>query len=401
MVKKTMVFGFCLFLFPGLLACEIKVQAGNWNGFNSVTLENEFLKVTVLPEKSGRIAEFIYKPEGSNYFLPYQEKSKDNNPLLALAGTVDHNFGGWEDWFWEVGPQKTRLTYQFLIERKEDSVSLVLKRPGGQGNINLERIITLTERSQVLKVDVKIKNQTSQEYSYWMHSMVQVGGDFNYDDYNIIPLRKCPEKVPLSLYNQTEIVSEEMLLKRRFVKDVGPMYLAGQPWWAVGDGKKDFGFGQVIRPESLIKERTVFYAWCGEEWGKPAMSQEIIFPPVKSGEERIYTIYLIPLLGVSNLSYLNPEVGIYTSGLEKIQKEGSFELWVIPHNEIKEALLTLSAKDWQVSIPFKNLIPGKKVVQKIRLPSQLTRMAELTINGRWTGPVIDEQFKFFKEKDEW
>ncbi len=397
MEKKLTLFIILLLFSSSVNSATIK--KGEYFGYESLILENEYIKATIIPDSNGRIAEYIYKPIGSNYFLPYQEQRISTNPLLELARAVvaETNFGGYEDWCWETGLQKSKIKYEAKVLKKEGrEVAVALIPPGEKGGVRLERTVSLKDKSTELKIEISINNQSESSYSYWMHSMVQVGGDFKYDDYIIFPLRKTSRRF---LNNKTEIVPEESLLvKKRVREEPNLFYLPSQPWWALIDKKKRLIVGQVISPTLLTKERTVLYSNCGESWDSsgpvmvqiPAMTQEIIFPIVKPEEERTFTISLVTISGMDNLSYLNREMGISVE-----QKEGYFQAKLSPTKEIKDITLILFLSSPQKKYQIKKLFlselrPGKILEKKIILPDNLSPGEYLLIGELITSSGKDE-----------
>ena len=132
-MRRTVTLGLIL-LSMTLLACAVSsaatVKSGLWNGRKSIILENRYLKVTVLPDANGRIAEYIYKPSSQSLFLPYAEKGGDV-PLLTLVGIAEHNSGGWDELFVETGLQMNKINYAYKVERSARRASVILTRPAG------------------------------------------------------------------------------------------------------------------------------------------------------------------------------------------------------------------------------------------------------------------------------
>ena len=74
-------------------------------------MENDLVRVTILPQANAAITEYYFKPSGFNAILPV------DNPKFALTKDVavaDTNFGGYKDWNFETRRRqgRTRLLLQ-------------------------------------------------------------------------------------------------------------------------------------------------------------------------------------------------------------------------------------------------------------------------------------------------
>jgi len=81
-----------------------RLRHGTLDGLRSVTLDNELLRVTVLPGKGGDVVEFLYKPTDTDFvWLSPQGLRDPRDHLLGAADDVaqfvDHYEGGWQEVF--------------------------------------------------------------------------------------------------------------------------------------------------------------------------------------------------------------------------------------------------------------------------------------------------------------
>ncbi|MEM4313014.1 MAG: DUF5107 domain-containing protein [Thermoplasmata archaeon] len=153
--------------------------------FNAYVLENEFLKVTLVPEFGGRIISIIYKPTGHEQLYC--------NPVGAPYGIGK----GWfyYNWLMVYGgifptlpePEHGKawlLPWEFrIIKNTTDSVSCKMswqdtiqleridlnKWKYGKTNLKCDFIVTLVTQKSSLDVDVILYNESNKslDYEYW------------------------------------------------------------------------------------------------------------------------------------------------------------------------------------------------------------------------------------------
>jgi hypothetical protein len=336
--------------------------------------------------------EYIYKPSRQSLFLPYAERGGDV-PLLAIAGMVENNSGGWDELFVETGLQKNKLKYTCKMEQGAGWASVTLTRPCAAGSVGLVRTMTLSDDSLALRMDIKVKGSQQGPASLWAHGVILPCGDFDFDDYCIIPARKTVARSPVITVHSTQLVPEDSLLLRRSGNGTSCMYELRQPWFAAMEAKKDFGFGHVIRPAGVTLERTVFSCWTGNIWNTPAMTQEIFLPPAKAGEERTFSLYITALPGMKGVSWMGADAAVYMQGL--YDGDGrTASVTVLALKEIRNARLSLmDAGGWKLAIPVKRLAPGERIVRRISLPAGSIGQ---DFSGRWAFGGGAEDFVFLR-----
>ena len=167
------------------------VSKGEIYGHPALWLENEYLSVSVLPEKGADIYELIYKPRGVDFLLkspnglrpPGAERAKD---------FLENYEGGWQELFPNPGDSvvcygkalpfhgvAALLPWQLqeAVENEDvDSISLYLDIPSLP--FKLERRMSLVPSRPILEIQGTITNQakTAQEF-LWGHHIV-LGGHF-------------------------------------------------------------------------------------------------------------------------------------------------------------------------------------------------------------------------------
>ncbi|PZG13781.1 DUF4432 family protein [Nonomuraea aridisoli] len=81
-----------------------RLRRGTIGGIDAVTLENERLRVTVLPGKGGDVVEFLHKPTDTDFVWLSPQGLRDPRDHLQgapddVAPFVDHYAGGWQEVF--------------------------------------------------------------------------------------------------------------------------------------------------------------------------------------------------------------------------------------------------------------------------------------------------------------
>ena len=155
---------------------ECTVREERYRNFSALVLENEFVRVVLVPGFGGRIAEYVLKPSAVNQLLPLEAEKKQVMP--GVSKTLTNN-GGFEDRFWDRTTPNNISPYQTTILEKGPARILV-KLTWENDDQKIERTVSLSAGSTELQLDVKITNKSAQPaaWQYWAQAMVQVGGDF-------------------------------------------------------------------------------------------------------------------------------------------------------------------------------------------------------------------------------
>lgn len=160
-------------------------------GHAALWLENEHLKVSLLPEKGGDIYHFIHKPSGVDFLMktPSGLRPPAEQPP---ADFLENYEGGWQELFPNPGEaceyagellpfhgEVALLPWEYSILRddaEETSVHLVVecrKTP-----FRLERVMRLHKDASFLEIEGKVTNRSNSPASFaWGHHIV-LGGDF-------------------------------------------------------------------------------------------------------------------------------------------------------------------------------------------------------------------------------
>lgn len=125
-----------------------------YRGLRVIIIENELLRLTIMPELGAKIYDFIYKPADHN-FLWHHPRIEPR--AVPLGAPYDDNFsGGWDELFPNDAPGEFREQYlpdhgelwcqpwEYQVEHASaDAVTLYLRRAGSVTATVIEKWITL------------------------------------------------------------------------------------------------------------------------------------------------------------------------------------------------------------------------------------------------------------------
>jgi len=164
---------------------------GVLNGHEALWLENESLKVGVLPKKGADIFEFFYKPSLVNLLMktPSGLRPPGSQPP---ADFLENYEGGWQELFPNPGDayeshgvslpfhgEVALLPWEYVVERDdEQETSLRLTVFCQHTHFKLERLMRLRQGVPALEINGTVTNLSlAAAHFCWGHHIV-LGGDF-------------------------------------------------------------------------------------------------------------------------------------------------------------------------------------------------------------------------------
>ncbi|HOM50025.1 MAG TPA: DUF5107 domain-containing protein [Phycisphaerae bacterium] len=169
-----------------------------YNGCRVLRLENELLRVDVLPELGGKILHLVHKPTDRDYLWHHPALPPT---LLPNGSNYDDNFcGGWDDCFPNVaagqhagefypdhGEYWTRR-FDWDKQSTADAITLYLRAEGHITPTRIEKWITLEASSAALKIRGRITHLGEHAFDYlWaQHPALAVRPGHNF----VIPASK-------------------------------------------------------------------------------------------------------------------------------------------------------------------------------------------------------------------
>lgn len=167
------------------------LSTGMVNGHPAVWLENDLLRIAVLPQKGADIYEFIHKPSGVDFLL--KAPSGLHPPgAQAPADFLENYAGGWQELFPNIDEacdyrggrlpfhgEVALLPWEWAVERDDESeVAARFTVRCRQAPFRLERIMRLQRGAAVLRLTETVTNEGDDPAEFvWGHHLV-LGGAF-------------------------------------------------------------------------------------------------------------------------------------------------------------------------------------------------------------------------------
>ena len=179
------------------------LTTGEINGHRTLWLENDLLKIAVLPEKGAEINKFIHKPSGVDFLLKTPAGLQPPGTTLE-KGFLDNYGGGWQELFPNTGDpcEHKGISFQFhgevallrwtdRVERDDaELTSVVFSVRCDKTQTRLQRHMTLRQGQPSLEIEEAVTNGSTTLVEFvWGHHIV-LGGDFLEDGCRLdIPAR--------------------------------------------------------------------------------------------------------------------------------------------------------------------------------------------------------------------
>jgi Domain of unknown function (DUF4432) len=160
-------------------------------GYEALWLENDSLKVGVLPEKGADIFEFIYKPSGVDFLMKTPSGLHPHGERRP-ADFLENYEGGWQELFPNPGDayevpgitlpfhgEVALLPWEYVVERDdEQETSIRFSVRCEQMPFKLERLMRLRQGMPALEITGTVTNLAPAPAHFcWGHHIV-LGGDF-------------------------------------------------------------------------------------------------------------------------------------------------------------------------------------------------------------------------------
>ncbi len=296
-----------LSLFAGLLftvllcgcATPIKppcaIEEGEISGQHAIFLNNNFLRVGIIPSSNGRIASLVYRPLDCEVMYPYKEKREGDNPLLPA--NISSNKSGHCEWFWNVRESTKEISdmnVKILYDNPNRAgIRLTAANYCGQ-NIELTRDVILERNSSEIKVHVKAKNTGKSPFplTLCLRSIPAMSTPKN-DDIYLPGLANVAEVGKIQVIN----LDHNKLVKVGKAEKKNCFVAPSSPWSARISHSSPLMFAYLLNKNDLMP-KGIFYTWSGKKDNDFIQTQEVILNPVtiESGETHEWK-YKIALFG--------------------------------------------------------------------------------------------------------
>lgn len=144
--------------------------------FTLIVLENDYLRLTIMPELGGRIYQAVYKPTGHNIF--YQ------NPVLKPSPWGPPEMGWWlaaggMEWGLPVEEHgyEWGIPWSYQVTDLPDGVMVEVADSTAPDRLRVKVAITLPDDAAYFQVAPTLENPTSQpiDYKFWLNAMLAPG----------------------------------------------------------------------------------------------------------------------------------------------------------------------------------------------------------------------------------
>ena len=158
-----------------------------YRGFDAILLENELLRVTILPQLGAKIWSIVDKRRDRELLWHHPRVA----PRQAVFGAAydDWFCGGWDELFpndapVEIGGERYpdhgelwSLPWEWsVVERTRDAVTLALRHAGVVTTTRYEKRLTLRAGEPLLRIDARVRNEGPQalDFLWKLHPALHV-----------------------------------------------------------------------------------------------------------------------------------------------------------------------------------------------------------------------------------
>jgi galactose mutarotase-like enzyme len=186
-----------------------KFSESNLNGWKTLTLENDLLRVTILPEKGSDIIEFLYKPAGLDYLWksPIGLIENPGPSPLPCHDFMDYYEGGWQEILPSGGPPNTYAGVDYGLHgelwslpwsvrydecQPTTEVSVVLNCKLTMLPLSVEKRFTLKLGEPILHIEETLTNDSDKTIDFmWGHHPTLGAPFLNGDCVLDVPATDC------------------------------------------------------------------------------------------------------------------------------------------------------------------------------------------------------------------
>ncbi len=375
--------------------------------FTALVLENEYLRLTILPELGGRIYSLIFKPTGANQFY--------RNPVLKPTRWGPAQQGWWlaaggMEWCLPVEEHgyESAMPWSYTLGGSPREVTVTVQDTAEGGRLRASVTISLPADRGYLQVTPRLENPTGQSlrFKFWLSAMLALGGAnrVGEDTEFIFP----SEQVVIHSSGDRSLPGERQLMwfptfngvDYSWYRNWGRSWLgffawpqAGQGYAGAYDHRSQQGMVRVF-PAQLARGLKLFAGkgldpklWTddGSSYFElhgglaPTFWDEATLGP---GEALSWTEYWYPIWQTGGFDYATPEAAVKLAMMSgKRVRVGAFV------TAAEAATVVLSANNQEIARRQVALSPASPLAWEIALP------AEAPDNGTYLLSLIGQNGK--------
>lgn len=242
--------------------------------YDSVYLQNEFIKLEMIPDAMGRIGQITFLPNKRDMLIPFIGRKTSYDPLFSRH---ESNGMGLRDLFWGVRGLTSSLNPMNIVETNPDSITFYTDNYGFL-NASMQRAVKLPENSTVLEICSTVIRRSSDT----RHSSLQPW-------YNLVPARSGTAELIIPARGGVGRVGSRVFvhLEQDCLfggEELQHYYVAPARNWLATSFPDEKLILAIYVPEELLQPNGFFYFWRGITGGNAVKTTEIILSGKESDE---------------------------------------------------------------------------------------------------------------------
>lgn len=281
-----------------------RLVKGRFQGYEEYVLENDLIRVSLLPPASGKILNYVFKPTGEACLQPLEEETIEfADPPIVMKT----NYAGYKDMIWEHGFSAPARIYQAeVVSATRDRVAVALVWRGR--DLELRRTAAIRRGSTEVQIVTEIMSTAAeaQRLSYWCQTPVRVADPYGPKGTQMVPVRPVPSTDKVRGRAWFDGAAPQVVVQT--VPPRSTNYPPAQPWWGLRNPGTGLILGQVCAALDALLPDGFFYTFCGET----LVTQEVIFATrdYEPNGTRAYTVSFVVVNGLERLAYLSRNLAI-------------------------------------------------------------------------------------------
>ncbi len=292
----------CVTVTPARAVCTVHEETQQDRTY--LVMENEVIRVRILPAMGGAVADLELKGHGPLLAPGRIMREQVLRPLPIYRDRP--NGWGVTDWFHPGEVYSLEPWVASIVENTPETCAVEVR----YGVV--ARTMRIRAGSSRVEITVSITNASSTPFdkNYWLHAVFQPGGSADLTDGTqrlFVPLAATGE----SRRGLAEVFTSPTLLAQapsgRWDRFLAP----AQPWMALVDGSRRLLAGICVGRESF-DDAVVFHSVAEPVGDEAIITQEVIFgaPPLPPGHSVSFHASLVAMAGLERVDWLGPGLAL-------------------------------------------------------------------------------------------